>query len=59
MGLSVAGIAAYEAPFTNDETPPPGADPAARIRELVAAGRERDAVVFWMTDIVHVRNRRR
>ena len=58
-GVPVAGIAAYEAPFTNDETPPPGADPAARIRELVAAGRERDAVVFWMTDIVHVRNRRR
>src|ERR1700733_3102093 len=53
-GLSVAGIAAYEAPFTNDETPPPGADPAARIRELVAAGRERDAVIFWMTDIVHM-----
>jgi pimeloyl-ACP methyl ester carboxylesterase len=53
-GLPVAGIAAYEAPFTNDETPPPGADPAARIRELVAAGRERDAVIFWMTDIVHV-----
>jgi len=42
-GLPVAGIAAYEAPFTNDETPPPSADPAARIRELVAAGRERDA----------------
>jgi pimeloyl-ACP methyl ester carboxylesterase len=53
-GLPVAGIAAYEAPFTNDETPPPGADPAARIRELVAAGRDRDAVIFWMTDVVHV-----
>jgi len=53
-GLPVAGIAAYEAPFTNDETPPPSADPTARIRELVAAGRERDAVIFWMTDVVHV-----
>jgi pimeloyl-ACP methyl ester carboxylesterase len=53
-GLPVAGIAAYEAPFTNDETPPPGADPAARIRELVAASRERDAVIFWMTDVVHL-----
>lgn len=53
-GLPVAGIAAYEAPFTNDETPPPSADPAARIRELVAAGRERDAVIFWMTDVVHL-----
>lgn len=53
-GLPAAGIAAYEAPFTNDETPPSGADPAARIRELVAAGRERDAVIFWMTDVVHM-----
>jgi pimeloyl-ACP methyl ester carboxylesterase len=53
-GLPVAGIAAYEAPFTNDETPPPSADPAARIRELVAAGRERDAVIFWMSDVVHM-----
>lgn len=53
-GLPAAGIAAYEAPFTNDETPPSGADPAARIRGLVAAGRERDAVFFWMTDVVHM-----
>lgn len=53
-GLPAAGIAAYEAPFANDETPPSGADPAARIRELVAAGRERDAVIFWMTDVVHM-----
>lgn len=53
-GLPAAGIAAYEAPFTNDETPPSGADPAARIRGLVAAGRERDAVLFWMTDVVHM-----
>jgi pimeloyl-ACP methyl ester carboxylesterase len=53
-GLPAAGIAAYEAPFTNDETPPPSADPAVRIRELVAAGRERDAVIFWMTDVVRV-----
>jgi pimeloyl-ACP methyl ester carboxylesterase len=53
-GLHVAGIVAYEAPFTNDETPPSGPDPAARIRELVAAGRERDAVMFWMSDVVHL-----
>ena len=53
-GFPVAGLVAYEAPFTNDETPPPSADPAARIRELVAAGRERDAVIFWMTDVVHL-----
>jgi pimeloyl-ACP methyl ester carboxylesterase len=53
-GLPVAGIVAYEAPFTNDETPPPGANPAVRIRELVAAGRDREAVVFFMTDVVHL-----
>jgi pimeloyl-ACP methyl ester carboxylesterase len=53
-GLPVAGIAAYEAPFTNDETPPPSTDPSVRIRELIAASRERDAVIFWMTDVVHV-----
>jgi pimeloyl-ACP methyl ester carboxylesterase len=52
--LPVAGIAAYEAPFANDETPTPSADPAERIGELVAAGRERDAVIFWMTDVVQV-----
>jgi pimeloyl-ACP methyl ester carboxylesterase len=53
-GLRAAGIAAYEAPFTNDEAPPPTPDAAARIRELIAAGRERDAVIFWMTDVVHL-----
>lgn len=52
-GLPVAGIVAYEAPFANDETPSPSTDPTVRIRELVAAGRERDAVIFWMTDVVH------
>jgi pimeloyl-ACP methyl ester carboxylesterase len=53
-GLPVAGIVAYEAPFTNDQTPPPGADPAVRVPELVAAGRDREAVIFWLTDVVHL-----
>jgi pimeloyl-ACP methyl ester carboxylesterase len=53
-GMPVAGIVAYEAPFANDETPPPTTDPTTRIRELVGAGRERDAVIFWMTDVVHL-----
>jgi pimeloyl-ACP methyl ester carboxylesterase len=53
-GLPVAGIVAYEAPFGNDETPRPDADPAERIRDLVAAGRNRDAVVFWMTDVTRL-----
>lgn len=53
-GLPVAGIVAYEAPFTNDDAPPPHPDPAGRIRQLVASGRNRDAVLFWMTDVVHL-----
>ena len=53
-GLATAGIVAYEAPFTNDDTPPPGTDPARRISELVTADRDREAVIFWMTDIVHL-----
>jgi len=53
-GLPVAGLVAYEAPFANDETPPPGADPAGHIRDLVAAGRSGEAVVFWMADVVRV-----
>jgi pimeloyl-ACP methyl ester carboxylesterase len=52
-GLTFAAIVAYEAPFVNDDAPPPGTDPAPRIRQLVAAGRDREAVKFWMTDVVH------
>jgi pimeloyl-ACP methyl ester carboxylesterase len=51
-GLPVAGIVAYEAPFLTADTPRPPADPADRIRELVGSGRRRDAVVFWMSDVV-------
>jgi pimeloyl-ACP methyl ester carboxylesterase len=51
-GLPAAGIVAYEAPFGNDDRPPPPADPATRIRELVAAGRQAEAVRFWMADVV-------
>jgi pimeloyl-ACP methyl ester carboxylesterase len=53
-GLPVAGIVAYEAPFTNDDTPLPTTDPADRIRELVASGRDREAVTFWMTDVIRL-----
>jgi pimeloyl-ACP methyl ester carboxylesterase len=53
-GLPVAGVVAYEAPFGNDDTPLPDVDPDARIRELVAAGRNREAVEFWMTDVVRL-----
>jgi pimeloyl-ACP methyl ester carboxylesterase len=53
-GLPVAGVVAYEAPFGNDETPVPDVDPDERIRELVGAGRNREAVAFWMTEVVRV-----
>ena len=53
-GLPVAGIVAYEAPFLNEDTPKPAVDPAERIRELVKAGRRREAVAFWMKDVVHL-----
>jgi pimeloyl-ACP methyl ester carboxylesterase len=53
-GVPVAAIAAYEAPFQNEDTPPPAADPAARIRELVGAGQRDEAVRFWMAEVVHL-----
>jgi pimeloyl-ACP methyl ester carboxylesterase len=51
-GLPAAALVAYEAPFQNDDAPRPGVDPAERIRDLVASGRNRDAVIFWMRDVV-------
>jgi pimeloyl-ACP methyl ester carboxylesterase len=53
-GLPVAGIVAYEAPFATDDAPRPQADPADRIRQLVSSGRNREAVIFWMTDVVRL-----
>src|SRR5437868_8234815 len=53
-GLPAAAIIAYEAPFTNDETPQPPVDPARRIRELVSSGRRAQAVRFWMSEVVHL-----
>jgi pimeloyl-ACP methyl ester carboxylesterase len=51
-GLPVAGIAAYEAPFLGEDTPRPAVDPAEHIRELVSSGHRRQAVVFWMSEVV-------
>jgi pimeloyl-ACP methyl ester carboxylesterase len=51
-GLPVAGIVAYEAPFLNEDAPKPAVDPAEHIRELVGSGRRREAVAFWMSDVV-------
>ena len=53
-GLPVAGIVAYEAPFATDDAPQPPADPADHIRQLVSSGHDRDAVIFWMTDVVRL-----
>lgn len=53
-GLPSAGIAAYEAPFINEDTPRSAVDPAARIRELVSSGRRREAVEFWMSEVVRL-----
>ena len=51
-GLPVAALAAYEAPFLNEDSPRPPADPAERIRQLVAEGRRSEAVIFWMSEVV-------
>jgi pimeloyl-ACP methyl ester carboxylesterase len=53
-GLPTAGIAAYEAPFQNQDTPRPAVDPADHIRDLVSSGRRREAVAFWMAEVVRL-----
>jgi pimeloyl-ACP methyl ester carboxylesterase len=53
-GVPVAAVAAYEAPFHNEDTPQPAIEPADRIRELVRAGRRGEAVRFWMAEVVHL-----
>ena len=53
-GLPAAGIVAYEAPFLNQDTPRPAVDPADHIRELVSSGRRREAVAFWMAQVVRL-----
>lgn len=53
-GVPFAGLVAYEAPFANELTPQPGVDPAEHIRALVRAGQRREAVMFWMRDVVRL-----
>jgi pimeloyl-ACP methyl ester carboxylesterase len=53
-GLPVAGIVAYEAPFLTEDAPRPAVDPAEHIRQLVSSDRRREAVAFWMSDVVHL-----
>jgi pimeloyl-ACP methyl ester carboxylesterase len=53
-GAPVAAVAAYEAPFHNEDTPRPAVDPAEHIRDLVGAGRQGEAVRFWMAEVVRM-----
>ena len=53
-GVPMVALVAYEAPFIIPGTREVPADPAARITELVEAGRRGDAVRYWMTDVVQV-----
>jgi pimeloyl-ACP methyl ester carboxylesterase len=53
-GVPFAAVVAYEAPYVIPGTREVPREPAARIRDLVAAGRQGDAVRFWMTDVVRV-----
>ncbi len=53
-GLTATGIVAYEAPFLNEDTPRPAGDPAEHIRQLVSSGRRREAVGFWMKEVVRL-----
>jgi len=50
-GVPVAAVASYEAPYVIPGTREVAEDPAARITEMVAAGRRADAVRYWMTDV--------
>jgi pimeloyl-ACP methyl ester carboxylesterase len=52
QGVPVTAAAAYEPPYIIPGSRPVAADPAARIRSLVEAGRRGDAVRYWMTDVV-------
>ena len=50
-GGPVAAVASYEAPYIIPGTRELAENPAARINEMVAAGRRADAVRYWMTDV--------
>lgn len=53
-GLPLAAVAAYEAPFQNEDTPRPATDPAEYIDTMVRTGRRAEAVRFWMSEIVRM-----
>ena len=51
-GLPIHRVAAFEPPFVEVGTSGPVPDHAARLRELLAAGRRGDAVAYFMRDMV-------
>src|SRR5258707_8130838 len=53
-GLPVPGIVAYEAPFLNQDTPPPAVSAADHIREQVSSRRRDEAVTFWMSEVARL-----
>ena len=54
-GLAITGLALYEPPFiVDDRRPPVPKDYVVRINDLVSAGRQGDAVEFFMTAAVGV-----
>ena len=53
-GQPAAAVVAYEAPFWNDDTPRPAVDPIQHLSGLLAEGRNRDAVMFWMAEFVRL-----
>ena len=55
-GVPLAAVAAYEAPFDNEDTPRPAIEPADHIRGLVRAGQRGEAARFWMTEVIQLPN---
>ena len=53
-GVPMAAVVAYEPPYVIPGTREVAINPAARIGELVVAGRRGDAVRFWFNDVVQV-----
>lgn len=53
-GSAIDRLALYEPPFTAGGPEPAAADAAARLAELIAAGRRGDAVAYFQTEVVGI-----
>ncbi|MFG1874457.1 alpha/beta fold hydrolase [Sphaerisporangium sp. NPDC049003] len=53
-GLAITRLALYEPPFTAGSAPAPTEDAAARLSELVSAGRRGDAVEYFQAKVVGI-----